>query len=75
MSDESIRPYQDVDELAVTNVWYRSATAAFAFLPNWQSLTFDQAQSIFREVILPRCEIWVGIDNNNVVAFLAMNDS
>jgi GNAT superfamily N-acetyltransferase len=75
MSDESIRPYRDVDELAVTNLWYRSAKAAFAFLPNWQALTFDQAHSIFREVILSRCDIWVGIDHNNVVAFLAMNDS
>jgi GNAT superfamily N-acetyltransferase len=75
MSDESIRLYQDMDEIAVTNVWYRSAKAAFAFLPNWQALTFDQAHSIFREVILPRCDIWVGLDNNNVVAFLAMNDS
>jgi len=75
MSDESIRRYQDQDELGVTNVWYRSGKAAYQFLPDWQTLTLEQAHLIFRELILPHCKIWVGIDNNNVVAFLAMKDS
>jgi len=75
MSDVFIRRYQDEDELAVTNVWYRSGKAAYQFLPNWQALTLEQAHSIFREVILPHCKIWVGIDHHNVVAFLAMNHS
>jgi len=75
MRDEPIRRYQDRDELAVTNVWYRAGKAAYQFLPTWQALTLVQAHSIFREVILPQCNIWVGVDKNSVVAFLAMNDS
>jgi GNAT superfamily N-acetyltransferase len=75
MSEKSIRRYQDEDELAVTNVCYRSGKAAYKFLPNWEALTLDQAHSIFRDVILPRCNIWVGIDHNDVVAFLGMTNS
>ena len=70
-----IRAFREQDELAVTNVWFRSGKLAYQFLPTWRTFTFDQARSIFREVILSRCDIWVGMRNENVVAFLAMNES
>jgi GNAT superfamily N-acetyltransferase len=71
----AIRPFQDHDEAAVIGVWHRSGLAAYGFLPTWQALTLGRATQIFREVILPRCNIWVGTRHDQVVAFLAMAGS
>jgi GNAT superfamily N-acetyltransferase len=71
----AIRPFQDQDEAAVIGVWHRSGQKAYPFLPNWQGLTLERAGDIFRKMIRPRCNIWVGTRNNQVVAFLAMNGS
>ena len=71
----AIRPFQDQDEAAVIGVWHRSGRAAYRFLPNWQALTLERAGEIFREMIRPRCNIWVGTRHEHVVAFLAMTGS
>jgi len=71
----AIRPFQDHDEAAVIGVWHRSGRAAYGYLPTWQALTLGRATQIFKEVILPRCNIWVGTRHDRVVAFLAMADS
>ena len=73
MNDASIviRPFEQGDEAAVVAVWYRLGRAAYQFLPSWQALTLEQADEIFRDVIRPRCDIWVGTRNGQVVAFLA----
>jgi GNAT superfamily N-acetyltransferase len=71
----AIRPFQDRDEVEVIGVWHRSGRAAYGFLPNWQAFTLAQAGEVFREVIQPRCEIWVGIREDAVVAYLAMAGS
>ena len=56
-------------------MWHRSGRAAYQFLPTWQTLTLEEAGEIFRKVICPRCNIWVGTRNEQVVAFLAMAGS
>jgi ribosomal protein S18 acetylase RimI-like enzyme len=71
----AIRPFQDHDEAAVIGVWHRSGQMAYRFLPSWRELTLERAGDIFREVIRPRCNIWVGTRNLQVVAFLAMAGS
>ena len=71
----AIRPFQDEDESAVVGVWHRSGQTAYRYLPNWQRLTLERAGAVFREVIRPRCDIWVGTRNGQVVAFLAMAGS
>ncbi len=71
----SIREFQDVDEPAVVGVWHRSGQAAYTFLPTWQTFTLDHAGKIFREVIRPNYKIWVGTQDEQVVAYLAMNRS
>jgi GNAT superfamily N-acetyltransferase len=72
---ETIRPYDDPDEDDVARVWYRSGRAVYTFLPEWHSLTPERAAEIFRQVIRPRCAIWVGVSGPRVVAFLAMQRS
>ena len=70
-----IRLYQPADEPAVVGVWHRSSQAVYTFLPNWQAFTLEVAQRVFHDVIAPRCEIWVGCDDQQIVAFLAMKNS
>ena len=74
-ANKVVRPFQDQDETAVTGVWYRSGRAAYRFIPGWQTLTLEQAGQVFRETIRPRCTIWVGSRNGDIVAFLAMAGS
>jgi len=42
----SLRRFQDEDEVAVVGVWFRSGKAAYPFLPMWQVLTIEQAETI-----------------------------
>ena len=70
----SIRPFADDDEPAVVGVWHRSGRAAYTYLPTWQVFTLDEAARVFRDVIRPRCRLWVGTRDDDVVAYLAMKD-
>ncbi len=70
-----IRRYQPDDEATVAAVWHRSGLAAYTYLPTWQALTLERALLVFREVIAPRCDLWVGTVDEQVVAYLAMNGS
>jgi GNAT superfamily N-acetyltransferase len=71
----TVRPYEDRDEADVVGLWYRSGRAVYTFLPDWQSLTLERAREIFRQIIRPRCAIWVGVSDEHIVAILAMNGS
>jgi GNAT superfamily N-acetyltransferase len=71
----AIRQFADGDEAMVVAVWHRSGRAAYQFLPTWQAFTLEQATEVFRAVIRPRCDIWVGTRHEQVVAFLAMAGS
>ncbi len=72
---EEIRPYRPTDESAVVGVWHRAGRAAYSFLPTWQAFTLEQAHVVFQHVIVPRCDIWVGTHDNQVVAYLALRAS
>src|SRR5713226_6859915 len=70
-----IRPFRDTDEAEVVGVWHRSGKAAYTFLPTWQALTLEEARWVFGNIIRPKCTIWVGTLDEQVVAYLAMNVS
>ena len=70
-----IRQFQEGDESAVVGVWHRSGQAVYTFLPTWQALTLEIAHKVFQEVVRPKCDIWVGTLDHQVVAYLAMNAS
>jgi putative acetyltransferase len=70
-----IRQFEDADEDAVVDVWHRAGEAAYRFLPTWQALTLEQAREVFHTVIRPRCTIWVGTLDDEVVAYMGMNGS
>ena len=77
MSDSSryIRPFEASDESAVVGVWHRAGRTAYRFLPTWQTFTVERAQEVFRNVIRPKCDIWVGTLDHTVVTYLAMTGS
>ena len=70
-----LRPFQDQDEAAVIGVWHRSGRTAYRFLPTWQSFTLEQASDAFRKVIRRHGALWVGVSDDQVVAYLAMKGS
>jgi len=71
----SIRPYRPVDESDVAGVWHRAGQAAYTFLPTWQDLTLEYAHVVFRQAILPHCQLWVATRDDRVAAYLAMRKS
>lgn len=72
---EGIRPYRAEDEAAVVGIWHRAGLVAYTYLPTWQALTLEQAHTVFRAVILANNELWVGVSNGRVAAYLAMRGS
>lgn len=70
-----IRPFTQADEAAVVQVWHRAGRAAYSFAPTWQAFTLDHAQQVFHTVIRPRCAIWVGLHDTEIVAYLALSGS
>jgi ribosomal protein S18 acetylase RimI-like enzyme len=44
-------------------------------VPSWQALTIEQAHMVFHDVIRPSCTIWVGVHDQQVVAYLALKES
>lgn len=70
-----IRRFQETDEAAVTDVWYRAGKAVYTFVPAWKALTPEVATRIFRQVTMQQCEIWVGVKQDRIIAFLALDGS
>lgn len=70
-----IRPFRDSDEAEVVGVWHRAGLAAYPYLPTWQALPIEHAQWVFANIIRAQCTIWVGTRDEQIVAYLAMNDS
>ena len=75
MKQRTIRAFRPEDGDAVAEVWRRSGRAAYPFLDLWREMDARKANAVFREVIAPRCDIWVGSAGERVQAFLAMRAS
>ncbi|MGI9628306.1 MAG: GNAT family N-acetyltransferase [Longimicrobiales bacterium] len=73
-SVKEIRPFGPEDQHDVTGVWYRAGLDEYTYLPTFQALPFEQAGEILVAVI-ERCEVWVGTEDQRIVAFLAMDGS
>lgn len=73
--DMRIRRYQPADSEAVVSIWHRAGLAAYPYLPTWQAFTLDQARSVFHQYIEPRSELWVGVADTQIVAYMAMKTS
>lgn len=70
-----LRRYENRDETQTFDVWFRSGKATYTFLPTWESFSYEQARSVFRDRIVAKCEIWVAEKGDTVVAYLALDGS
>ena len=48
-------------------VWHGAGRAAYTYIPTWQALTLPHAARVFREVIRPKNDLWVGTLDGQVV--------
>lgn len=58
---------------SIAALWHRSGIAAYHYLPTWQAFTSNEARRVFRTVIVPENQIWVGIRDSKIEAYLALN--
>jgi GNAT superfamily N-acetyltransferase len=72
---DTIRLFRSADEEAVVGVWYRAGRAAYPYLPAWQTMTVETARQVFHEHILGANTVWVGVQNGEIAAYLALNES
>jgi ribosomal protein S18 acetylase RimI-like enzyme len=70
-----IRPYEVRDEVQVVRVWHDAGRSAYTFLPTWRSLSLAEAHTVFRERIVPHCEIWVAAQAETIIGYLALRGS
>lgn len=70
-----IRKYQPSDKASVVSVWFASGKDEYTYLETWRSLRLEQARSIFVDVILNNCALWVAESDSGIAGFLAMNQS
>jgi GNAT superfamily N-acetyltransferase len=71
----AIRKFQDADQPAVVGVWHRAGLAAYPYLPTWQAFTLEKAAWVFDTIIKPNNDIWVGTEQERIVAYLAIKGS
>ena len=72
MEIRAITPH-DVD--AVVRLWQASKRETYDFLPVERDRTLDDLDTFFRERILPRCAIWIAVDDGRVLGFFALTRS
>lgn len=70
-----IRRMEPGEEIAVADVWHRAGLAEYRYLPTWQAFSRIEARRVFQDVIVPRCEIWVAVEDDVVVGYLALDGS
>ncbi|PSN20628.1 GNAT family N-acetyltransferase [filamentous cyanobacterium CCP5] len=65
----TIRPYQETDQTALLDVWYRAAMIAHHFLP---ADHFVQERAAIAAQYLPVAETWVYERQGKVVGFISL---
>ena len=63
----------EIDHVAL--IWYRSGLDEYDYLPRFQALDESEALKVFRNVILPKNQLWVEEKNSITRGFLALNNS
>lgn len=75
VQQRNLRRFESRDERSIAEVWHRSGQAEYTYIPTWQSFTLEQARKAVRDVIVPNTDIWVGLLDDRIVAYLAMDGS
>jgi len=67
-----IRPFTPDDLDATVDLWVATKRVAYPYLPLELGYTREGNLGFFRGHIVPRCEIWLAVDGDEVAGFLAM---
>ncbi|WP_127107278.1 GNAT family N-acetyltransferase [Pararhodobacter zhoushanensis] len=68
----TLRPYQDEDLAALSDIWLRASRQAHGFLGE-ERLRRDQA--LVEEIYLPKAETWVALRGTQPVGFIGLLES
>jgi GNAT superfamily N-acetyltransferase len=72
MPPMEIRPLAADDVDAVVRLWNTTKRDTYDFIPQERGRSFADDDAFFREHILPRCAIWIAVENGDVLGFLAI---
>ncbi len=67
-----LRPYEASDEQPLVALWHATKIHAYPYLPTEQAYTALDSARFFREHIAPRCEIWLAVEGDQLLGFLAL---
>ncbi len=70
-----VRRMIDAEARTVVELWHDTKKNAYPYLPLEQARTLDEDFAFFQQVLLPRFDIWVAEEQDQLVGFLAMNGS
>ena len=70
-----IRKFNECDECRVVEIWLQSGLDEYSYLPDFQSLDFNQALKIFKEEIASNYDVWVEETQSVVRGYLAIKGS
>jgi len=72
---KTIRPYLPGHEPEVIRVWVSSGKATYDFISWWDTCTEETALPFFRSEILRKNQLWVGVSDLRIEAYIAMQGS
>ncbi|MFN2189187.1 MAG: GNAT family N-acetyltransferase, partial [Candidatus Promineifilaceae bacterium] len=70
----TIRPYQQENLDSVVSMWSESKRAAFTYVEVQQLYTMENDRHYFSEVIAKDCDIWLAVDNDDIVGMMALRE-
>jgi putative acetyltransferase len=70
-----VRPYEPVDEGPLVALWHATKRDAYPYLPTEQAYTLETDTRFFREHLVPRCQIHVATEADELLGFLALSGS
>ena len=70
-----IRPLADADVDAVIRVWIETKRDTYGFIALEQTYSDAENHAFFRGHILPRCAIWIAVEDASVLGFVALDGS
>jgi len=70
-----LRLLTQADHAAVVRLWHAAKQDAYGFLATERGRTLDNDDLVLRQHILPRCAIWLAVDGDEPLGFLALAGS
>ncbi len=59
----------------VITLWHETCADTYGFIETERSRTLEERRSFFRDRIAPACSVWVAVEDEKIIAFLALRDS